>query len=44
MDHFAMDHRVVAFDPRGQGRSEKVNYGYHVERRARYRRPARASG
>jgi pimeloyl-ACP methyl ester carboxylesterase len=35
MDHFAIDHRVVAFDPRGQGRSEKVNYGYHVERRAR---------
>jgi non-heme chloroperoxidase len=33
--HFASSHRVVALDPRGQGRSEKVSYGYHPSRRAR---------
>lgn len=32
--HFAATHRVVALDPRGQGRSEKVSYGYHPSRRA----------
>lgn len=32
--HFAGTHRVVALDPRGQGRSEKVSYGYHPSRRA----------
>lgn len=35
IDHFAASYRVVAFDPRGQGRSEKVSYGYYAERRAR---------
>lgn len=35
IDHFAAAYRVVAFDPRGQGRSEKVSYGYYAERRAR---------
>jgi non-heme chloroperoxidase len=32
--HFASTHRVVALDPRGQGRSEKPTYGYHASRRA----------
>ena len=32
--HFAATHHVVALDPRGQGRSEKVSYGYHPSRRA----------
>jgi microsomal epoxide hydrolase len=32
--HFASTHRVVALDPRGQGRSEKPNYGYQPSRRA----------
>ncbi len=32
--HFASTHRVVAFDPRGQGRSEKPAHGYHPSRRA----------
>jgi len=35
IDYFAAAFRVVAFDPRGQGRSEKVTYGYYAERRAR---------
>jgi len=35
IDHFARNPRVVAFDPRGQGRSEKVSYGYDAARRAR---------
>jgi microsomal epoxide hydrolase len=35
IEHFAADYRVVAFDPRGQGQSEKVNHGYYAERRAR---------
>lgn len=34
LQHFAGTHRVVALDPRGQGRSEKVSYGYHPSRRA----------
>lgn len=32
--HFASVHRVVALDPRGQGRSEKPSYGYQPSRRA----------
>lgn len=32
--HFARTHRVVALDPRGQGRSEKPAYGYQSSRRA----------
>lgn len=32
--HFASTHRVVALDPRGQGRSEKPAHGYHPSRRA----------
>jgi len=32
--HFASSYRVVALDPRGQGRSEKVSHGYHPSRRA----------
>ena len=32
---FAQDHRVIAFDPRGQGESEKPPYGYNHSRRAR---------
>jgi microsomal epoxide hydrolase len=32
--HFASTHRVVAFDPRGQGRSEKPSHGYYPSRRA----------
>jgi len=32
--HFASTHRVVALDPRGQGRSEKPTHGYHPARRA----------
>ena len=35
IQHFGKTHRVIAFDPRGQGRSEKVDYGYHPSRRAR---------
>lgn len=33
--HFAGSHRVVAIDPRSQGRSEKVTEGHFPERRAR---------
>lgn len=33
--HFAATHRVVAFDPRGHGRSGKPTYGYHPLRRSR---------
>jgi len=33
--HFASTHRVVALDPRGQGRSEKPTHGYYPSRRAR---------
>jgi len=32
--HFSPTHRVVALDPRGQGRSEKPTYGYQPSRRA----------
>jgi non-heme chloroperoxidase len=32
--HFASTHRVVALDPRGQGRSERPAYGYQPSRRA----------
>lgn len=34
LEHFAASHRVVALDPRGQGRSEKPTHGYHATRRA----------
>jgi non-heme chloroperoxidase len=34
IEHFARTHRVIAFDPRGHGRSEKVSYGYYASRRA----------
>jgi microsomal epoxide hydrolase len=34
LKHFEENHRVIALDPRGQGRSEKVGYGYHPSRRA----------
>jgi pimeloyl-ACP methyl ester carboxylesterase len=34
LHHFASTHRVVAFDPRGQGRSDKPTYGYQPARRA----------
>jgi microsomal epoxide hydrolase len=33
--HFAQDHRVIAFDPRGQGSSDKPPFGYDHARRAR---------
>ena len=33
--YFGATHRVVALDPRGQGRSEKPTEGYHANRRAR---------
>ena len=32
--YFASSHRVVALDPRGQGRSEKTAHGYQPSRRA----------
>jgi non-heme chloroperoxidase len=32
--HFAATHRVVALDPRSQGRSEKTTEGHHLSRRA----------
>jgi microsomal epoxide hydrolase len=35
IDHFSKTHRVIAFDPRGQGRSEIAQSGYTAERRAR---------
>jgi microsomal epoxide hydrolase len=31
--HFSSDYRVVALDPRGQGRSENPGHGYHPSRR-----------
>lgn len=34
IEHFARTHRVIALDPRGQGRSQKVSYGYYASRRA----------
>ena len=33
--HFSTTHRVVAFDPRGQGSSDKPAFGYDHARRAR---------
>jgi microsomal epoxide hydrolase len=33
--HFSHDHRVIAFDPRGQGASDKPAFGYDHARRAR---------
>jgi microsomal epoxide hydrolase len=33
--HFSQDHRVIAFDPRGQGSSDKPAFGYDHARRAR---------
>ena len=33
--HFAATHRVVALDPRSQGRSEKVTDGHHLVRRGK---------
>lgn len=33
--HFADAHRVIALDPRSQGRSEKTTEGHHLSRRAR---------
>ena len=35
MTQFAKTHRVVAMDPRGQGKSSKPNEGYHPAARAR---------
>jgi non-heme chloroperoxidase len=32
--HFATTNHVVAFDPRGHGRSDKPTFGYHPSRRA----------
>jgi non-heme chloroperoxidase len=32
--HFAATYRVIALDPRGQGRSERPAYGYYPSRRA----------
>ncbi len=34
LTHFAQTHRVIAFDPRAQGRSQVASGGYTVERRA----------
>ncbi|NNE36558.1 MAG: alpha/beta hydrolase [Rhodothermales bacterium] len=33
--HFSRNHRVIAFDPRGQGSSDKPAFGYDHGRRAR---------
>ncbi len=33
--HFSKTHRVIAMDPRGQGKSGKPNEGYHPAERAR---------
>lgn len=35
LNYFGATHRVVALDPRGQGRSEKPTEGYHATRRGR---------
>jgi len=35
IEHFAKTHRVVAMDPRGQGKSSKPDEGYHPTTRAR---------
>jgi microsomal epoxide hydrolase len=34
LTHFSQTHRVIAFDPRAQGRSQVASGGYTVERRA----------
>jgi len=34
IEYFAHSHRVIAFDPRSQGDSEKPTEGHYVERRA----------
>jgi microsomal epoxide hydrolase len=34
IEYFARDHRVIAFDPRSQGRSAKPTEGHYPERRA----------
>ena len=33
--YFAPNYRVIALDPRGQGKSEKPTFGYYASRRAR---------
>lgn len=33
IEHFAKNYRVIAMDPRSQGRSEKVTDGHHLKRR-----------
>ncbi len=35
LEYFASDYRVVALDPRSQGRSEKVTEGHHLVRRGK---------
>lgn len=35
LDHFAATHRVIALDPRSQGRSEKTTEGHHLVRRGK---------
>jgi non-heme chloroperoxidase len=35
LSYFGATHRVVALDPRGQGRSDKPTAGYHATRRGR---------
>lgn len=35
LEYFASDYRVVALDPRSQGRSEKVAEGHHLVRRGK---------
>ncbi|MFW6195210.1 MAG: alpha/beta fold hydrolase [Chloroflexota bacterium] len=35
LEHFAANHRVVALDPRSQGRSEKTTTGHHLVRRGK---------
>ena len=35
LDHFAATHRVVALDPRSQGRTEKTTEGHHLVRRGK---------
>ncbi|MES2202346.1 MAG: alpha/beta hydrolase [candidate division FCPU426 bacterium] len=34
LEHFSKDHRVISFDPRGQGASDKPASGYSTQRRA----------
>src|SRR6185436_7541562 len=35
IDYFSKSYRVIAFDPRGQGKSTVARYGYTAQRRAR---------